>query len=97
MALQALRQQDIIRRLNKAGVTQVVRAAQVLEATKLFIKSELPDCVDDLMPQYVKQEVLMIQSTNSNAAHLLRQQEQVLITYLKQACASTIKRVQFKI
>ncbi|MFA5995994.1 MAG: hypothetical protein WCW27_02050 [Patescibacteria group bacterium] len=97
MALLALQQHDIIKRLNRAGVTETVRAAQVIEATKLFISSELPDYHNELIPQYVRQQVLVIQSANSIAAHLLKQQETLLFQYIKQACSVTIQRLQFKI
>lgn len=97
MALTALSQKDIIKRLNRAGISGSVQATQALQAVQLFIEGELPELVGVIEPLYVRQTILMLRCHNSVASQLLKQRETELITYINQACGITITQLYFRV
>lgn len=98
MTLKKISSNDITKGLNRAGITGEVYASQALEATRLFIQSELPQArIDDLEPVAVRSGVLIIRSTNPAAAQRLKEREDDLLEYVSQASGVKANRLQFRV
>lgn len=97
MTLTALSHTDIIKRLNRAGITGVVQATQALQAVKLFMASELPELADSVEPLYVKDTTLVLRCHNSVAAQLLKQQQTEVLRYIQQVSGTNITQLYFRV
>lgn len=89
---------DLYKPLNKSGVTGAIKASQVLEATKLYIQSEIPTTeYTHLEPLFVRGKVMVVKSSSPALSQLLKVREDDLLEYLKQATGVEIERIQFRI
>lgn len=91
MSLQRLTERDIIKHLNKSGLSQKVQASQALEAFKLFVQSELPDVnPEDVEPLFIRHNALVVRTHVPAIAQLLKDRQEELLSYIN---ASTNVRV----
>ena len=97
MGLQALSQGDILKRLHHAGIAGPVQASLVLDAFRLYLRSEFPDVTtEECDPLFLRGPVLVVRSINPALMQRLRDQEPNITAYLNQACGATIERLQFR-
>lgn len=95
--MQALSHHDILKRLRHAGIAGPVQASLVLDAFRLYLRSEFPDVTsDECEPLFLRGAVLVVRSTNPALMQRLRDQEANLTSYLNQACGAKIERLQFR-
>lgn len=97
MALTAVSNKDIFKRLNRAGISGAIQATQILQAAKLFIASELPELTDSIEPLYLRETTLVVRCHNSVAAQLLKQQQQELLEYINQVSGIGITQLYFRV
>lgn len=97
MTLRAISKSDVYRQLNRAGITEAVQAAQIIEATRLYIQSELGEAaLQYLEPLYVRHTVLVIRSLSPAFAQRLQEKHTDLLTYIYSITGKQLIRLQFK-
>ena len=95
--MQPLRQGDILKRLRHAGIAGPVQASLVLDAFRLYVRSEFPEVTADECEQlFVRGTVLVVRSTNPALMQRLRDQEADITDYINRACGGQVERLQFR-
>ncbi|MFA6475282.1 MAG: DciA family protein [Patescibacteria group bacterium] len=95
--MQAISKQDILKRLNQAGVANTVQAAMVVEAFQLYLASEFPDInANDCTPLFVQGGVLVVRSTHPELMHCLRDRQTDICEYVLKTTGKIITRLQFR-
>lgn len=95
--MQPLLHSDIQQRLRHAGIAGPVQASLVLEAFRLYVRSEFPDVTTaECEPLFVRDQVLVIRSTNPGLMQTLRDQQADIAAYIAQTSGTTITRLQFR-
>lgn len=97
MGLQRLSHTDIVRQLNRAGISGSVQASQVLEAFRLYLQSEFPDTTEqECQPLFIRHHALIVRATSSELMQALRDREGDVLRYLTQATGVKVEKLQFR-
>lgn len=95
--MQPLSQGDILKRLHHAGIAGPVQASLILEAFRLYLRSEFPDVMAaECEPVFVRGSVLVVRSTNPALMQTLRDCEADITQYINRACGGKVERLQFR-
>ncbi len=97
MGLAPITKKDILKQLNRAGVTKGVQASQALEAFQLYINSEIPKIGNtDAKPLFIRQGVIMVKTSSPAVSHIIKQHEIDILKYLNQTTSLTVKEIRFR-
>lgn len=97
MTLQRLTEGDILKHLNKTGLSQKVQASQAMEAFRLFVQSELPGInQEDIEPLFIRHNTLVVRTHVPAVAQLLKDNETELLLYLNQSSNAHVTALRFR-
>jgi hypothetical protein len=97
MTLQRLTEGDILKHLNKSGLSQKVQASQAMEAFRLFVQSELPEVnAEDIEPLFIRHDTLVVRTHIPAVAQLLKDNEEELLSYLNASSNVHVTALRFR-
>lgn len=95
--MQGLTAGDFLKRLRQAGIAGQVQATQALEAFRLYVMSEFPTMTAaDFEPLFVRSQQLIVRSTNAAFMQAVKDQEEDILRYIKQATGITVIAIRFR-
>lgn len=95
--MQGLTAGDFLKRLRHAGIAGQVQATQALEAFRLYVMSEFPTMTTaDFEPLFVRSQQLVVRSTNAAFMQAVKDQEEEILRYIKQATGITVVAIRFR-